>query len=202
MKKKPVLIAAGALACALVFVGCSAAKNNTDTTGNTETAGETTTTAPAPANSTAPSASGQFNKGNPSPDFTLTDMNGNTVTLADFKGKKVAIKFWASWCSVCKETLPASSTLADDTSKDFEYISIVAPGVSDEMSEEKFKEWYASRKYNHMPVYFDKDGTFMRTLGVRAFPSTATIGTDGIMVHFQVGHVSSDILKEAMSKIK
>lgn len=129
-------------------------------------------------------------------------MNRNTVTLTDFKGKKLAIKFWASWCSVCKEALPESSALADDTSKDFEYISVVAPGVSGEMSEEKFKEWYASRKYDHMPVYFDKDGTFMRTLGVRAFPSTAIIGTDGIMVHFQVGHVSSDILKEAMSKIK
>ena len=35
--------------------------------------------------------------GQPAPDFTLNDLDGNPVTLADFKGKPVIINFWASW---------------------------------------------------------------------------------------------------------
>jgi hypothetical protein len=35
--------------------------------------------------------------GQPAPDFTLKDLDGNSVTLADFKGKPVILNFWASW---------------------------------------------------------------------------------------------------------
>lgn len=203
MEKKIIFLASTLATCAIVFAGCNSNNNKEATTTSTTSSTSNKSTETAKTTETSSVNSGQLNKGKPSPNFTLTSMkDGSTLTLADLKGKKVAIKFWASWCSVCKETLPESSALADDTSKDFEFISVVAPDFSGEMSEANFKEWYEGRKYNHMPVYFDKDGTLMRQLGVRAFPSTATIGTDGIMVHFQTGHVSSEILKEAMAKIQ
>ena len=203
MKKKTIILASAATAFAVIFAGCTNGKNNEANRVSPSTTSSTTSNSDNNAPETSVAPNGQLNKGRPSPNFTLTSMkDGSTLTLADLKGKKVAIKFWASWCSICKETLPESSALADDASKDFEFISVVAPDFSGEMSEAKFKEWYNSRKYNHMPVYFDKDGALMRQLGIRSFPSTATIGTDVIMVHFQTGHVSSEILKEAMAKIQ
>lgn len=46
-------------------------------------------------------------------DFTMKDLNGNDVRLADFKGKPLVINFWATWCAPCKVEIPAFVELTE-----------------------------------------------------------------------------------------
>lgn len=49
--------------------------------------------------------------GTSAPDFTLTDIGGNSVSLKDFRGRKVVLVFWASWCPDCRKEIPDLKSL-------------------------------------------------------------------------------------------
>lgn len=44
--------------------------------------------------------------GTEAPDFTLKDIEGNEVSLSDFRGRTVVLVFWASWCPDCRAEVP------------------------------------------------------------------------------------------------
>ncbi len=54
----------------------------------------------------------------PSPDFSITDMNGRAVSLQSLKGKTVIMDFWATWCEPCVGSFPAMQKLVNYFSKD------------------------------------------------------------------------------------
>ena len=64
--------------------------------------------------------------GTPAPDFALEDMNGKPVNLSAFRGRKVVLVFWASWCPDCRAEVPelkAMSAQADPSKVAFVSVS-------------------------------------------------------------------------------
>ena len=68
-------------------------------------------------------------------EFSLQGVDGKTYRLSDYKGKKVYLKFWASWCSICLSTLGDTNDLAKaEEGKDYVVLSVVAPTFNGEKS--------------------------------------------------------------------
>jgi thiol-disulfide isomerase/thioredoxin len=84
-------------------------------------------------------------------DLAFTDIEGKQKTLADFKGKKLLVNFWASWCVPCREEMPALQGIADKyDSAEFEMVPINLD-VGDS-GIEKAKKFLADENLN-LPLY-------------------------------------------------
>ena len=129
-------------------------------------------------------------------DYTFKTLDGKDVSLADYKGKKIYLKFWASWCPICLAGLADINQLADTPPKDAVVLTVVAPGVNREKNLDDFKEWFSGLEYKTLPVLVDNNGQFLKKLGVVGYPSSAFIDANGKVVRVQPGHVTNeDIVK-------
>lgn len=132
---------------------------------------------------------------------TFTTLDGKQVSLADYKGKKIYLKFWASWCPICLSGLADITQLSEMPPKESVILTVIAPGVNREKSLEDFKEWFMGVDYHSLPVLVDKDGQFLKKLGVVGYPTSAFIDANGKVVRVQPGHVSNDDIVKTLESL-
>ncbi len=195
------------LLAVMLFTACGGENGeNTGTEANSgqeKAADQSMAETKADRQETAEKESGKAkNKGVAAPDFTLKDRNGEEVSLSSLQGKKVYLKFWASWCPPCRKSMPSLGELAAEE-RDFEIYTIVAPGIGGEQSAEDFKSWYDEQGYSKdIPVLFDESGEVMQAYRISAFPTNAFIGSDGVLVSIIAGAAEKEFIKEKMENIQ
>ncbi len=116
--------------------------------------------------------------GQPAPNFTLTDINGNKVSLSDFAGKVVYLDFWASWCGPCLQQIPSARELK----KRMEGKDVVFLYVSLDEDQEAWKKKVAEEKLEG--VHLNAPGLqqeVAKLYNVRGVPTFFIIGKDGLI---------------------
>jgi len=84
-------------------------------------------------------------QGQQAPDFSLKDLKGNSVTLADYKGKVVFLNFWATWCPPCRQEIPDFIKAYDKHKAD----GLVILGVAVSDRENSVKSFVERNKINY-----------------------------------------------------
>ena len=144
----------------------------------------------------------------PAPNFTLEDLNGKKVSLADYKGKAVLINFWATWCGPCKLETPWLVELRQQyADKGFEIIGISAEG--DDLAADDKEGWAKAKaaigkfvQQMHMPypVLINGDSIAKDFGGLDAMPSSFFVDRNGIVVATQTGITSKDEIAAKIEK--
>jgi peroxiredoxin len=122
-------------------------------------------------------------KGNPvAPAFTLSTIEGQTLDSTSLRGKVVLVNFWATWCSPCKEEMPAMQRLQDSFSdKDFALIAITTDQQRESIN------GFAKSLGLSFPLLLDQSQDVSTAFGVRGLPTTVIIDRQGHLVGRAIG---------------
>ncbi|MGQ9880399.1 MAG: redoxin family protein [Armatimonadota bacterium] len=137
--------------------------------------------------------------GQPAPDFTLTDMEGNPVSLSDLKGKVVFLDFWATWCPPCQKSLPHTQSLSQHEKAKSGELVVLAINAREEADQVK---QFMQEKGFSFRVLMDKDGAVLDKYKVQGIPTFVLIDREGKVAWVQIGFGSGTekLMEEALNK--
>lgn len=128
----------------------------------------------------------------------LKDINNKPVSLDKYKGKKVYIKVWASWCPICLSGLNEINSLSADKNKNFTVITIVSPGIKGEKPTDKFIQWYKGLNYKNITVLLDEKGTVIKRAKILGYPSNIILDSNLNIISTSQGHMNAGQIKGAV----
>ena len=134
------------------------------------------------------------NVGQEAPDFSLKNLEGDTVHLKDFRGEKIVIlDFWASWCGPCRRAIPELNKIQNDYEK--KDVRVLGVNVGESPS-----KVVAFKKQNMVkyPTLLDVKSTVAREYRVTGIPNLIMVDKDGIVQYN--GHSPYE-LKNALGKL-
>jgi len=119
------------------------------------------------------------------PEFTLPALSGETVSLADYRGRKiVVVSYWASWCGPCKVELPELREFYKRYHQADANFEILAISIDEEKAN---AEKYAAAEKLPFPVLFDPQSKTADAYSVEGIPTMFVIDKDGKIVHAHAG---------------
>ena len=133
------------------------------------------------------------------PDFTMTDAEGATLTLADFKGKPVLLNFWASWCGPCQSEMPDIQAAWEEHGANVEFVIVNMTGMNGE-TEQSAKAFLADAGYT-FPCYFDANNSAATAFGVSSIPQTYLINAEGNIIGAYMGAMDASVIAQGIDML-
>ena len=151
------------------------------------------------SNSTSETSSETDEEKFSAPDFKVLNMDGNEVSLSDFKGKPIVLNFWATWCYYCKEEMPDFNKAYKEY-PDVQFLMVNATDVVQETKEKATK--YVKEQGFDFPILFDTNGEAVTNYQVTGFPATYFIDAEGTLVTYASGMIDYETLTKGIGMIE
>jgi len=133
----------------------------------------------------------------PAPELILTDTQGVSRSLEDYRGQVALVNLWATWCEPCKEEMPALQTFYDEYRDDG--ITVIA--INDGESQADVLQFVHDYKLT-FPVWLDPTYTAtekaFKTIGL---PTSFVIDRNGTVRFYWVGGIDRKTLESTVAPI-
>ena len=120
--------------------------------------------------------------GQAAPNFKLPDLNGQQVSLDQYRGKVVMIDFWATWCGPCRMTMPIVENLQKEYADTMVLLTINLQESRDAVRD------YIRAQGIHSRVLLDEEGLVGTMYGAESIPLQILIDKQGIVRFIQAGY--------------
>jgi len=134
--------------------------------------------------------------GSPAAAFSLQDLNGKPLTLADYSGKVVLLNFWATWCTPCRGEIPQFV----DFQNTYGSQGLQLIGISMDDDPTPVRAFYQQFKMNY-PVAIGSASLAESYGGVLGLPVTLLIGRDGRIAARYVGATDLNALQQKIQSL-
>lgn len=143
----------------------------------------------------AESAAAQ-SQGQTAPDFTLTSLNGEPVSLSDYAGQVILVNLWATWCPPCKAEMPAINAFYEEYKGD----GFVVLAVNSQEDVAIVQQFITEQGFS-FPVVLDSRGEVMNQYQVRGLPTTFIIDRSGEIQYMHSGAITYDQLEKVVQPL-
>ena len=123
----------------------------------------------------------------PAPDFALTDVDGRTWRLDDYRGRVLIINFWATWCPPCRAEMPSMQRVQARLARDG--IALVAISVGDDAR--AIRAFLAEVPVT-FPLPMDPDSRIAQRYPMIGLPTTFVVDRAGRLVYSLTGQQEWD----------
>ncbi len=134
----------------------------------------------------------------PAPEFAVTSLTGDTLTLDRLKGKWALLDFWATWCKPCETMMPHLQKLHEEFSaRNFAVIGVAIDEGKD--AAQKVTKFIEKRKLTY-PIYLDsKNDPAWAAFRVKAIPAMFLLNPAGQIVQEWRGEIKPLTIRSEVS---
>lgn len=130
------------------------------------------------------------------PDFTLTNLDGKSVHLRDFRGRVVVINFWATWCEPCRTEMP----ILQSAYRVNQLLGLEILAVNFDESRSEVQEFRDQMSLG-FTMLLDPGGVIQRLYRVSGYPTTFFVDREGVIRAQHVGHLNESQLDEYLESL-
>ncbi len=130
------------------------------------------------------------------PQFTLTSLEGKSVSLQDFRGHPVWINIWATWCPPCRAEMPEMKKLYAR----YQSQGLVILGVDLAESRDTVTNFTTQNGYN-WTFLLDSDSRVGQLYNAGGIPTHAFVDATGVIRGYQIGGISVPAMESNLAQI-
>ncbi|MEJ8777474.1 peroxiredoxin family protein [Pseudogracilibacillus sp. ICA-222130] len=146
----------------------------------------------------APKGEVGIEQGNIAPDFELETMDGEKVKLSDYRGQKVLLNFWATWCPPCRSEMPDMQKVHDEFGED---VVILAVNLTETESSLQTVTNFLQELEITFTILQDVDTMIATTYQANALPTSYLLNTDGSIHNIAIGPLNYDSMIKAFQEM-